>query len=590
MSGSLDRPGVAVRDGQPTQWAGALLLSLCGLLAVGCALRDGGEVLDIDIDGSPVDAATLPFIPGVLKSSWLMQDAAGDPWLAVSIPDDILTPTTGERSLTNVDGPLHMYQLSPPYDHYRLDVDSTILPRAPAQSLCSYRLDKEGSWWLSLLQPGSRESTRFEAGPIQPRILCGQRSLAYWQDGSDNLFVYVLRRRPDGSVVRLDLPWPREANPKGQQGPLSFDDREGALFVIDGNYHRQVYYLDTGEIVDLGAMDWSAGADRYYIGIDFDGALIVYNLDTRRQQPIGYRVSPAGTLLGIDVEHREIITCDWDGVRAVALPTDGQPSPVVAPQRVLDASPCQNRLTRTLPRVSGVLRYIPDNTYNIAALGYEERAVPLDGSLPPRIMARIPPDTGTDDGEGESSEMMSPPELKIRLLQICQNRATVTTTTPAGMYGLGVSDGWLNGQRFMERGRDVLFSADCGTLYFKEHTANVRKLGTLHSLPVPADPSDSTPLPTPLRLSFNVGVIRLLADGRLLASTDLAVLGSQNRLIAIDVAARRGRALAWGVNAVTNAWPLGFYYPGRSEVLVEVKDGSTGGLHGMFLLDAGSAK
>ena len=106
-------------------------------------------------------------------------------------------------------------------------------------------------------------------------------------------------------------------------------------------YHRQVYYLDTGEIVDLGAMDWSAGADRYYIGIDFDGALIVYNLDTRRQQPIGYRVSPAGTLLGIDVEHREIITCDWDGVRAVALPRDGQPSPVVAPQRVLDASPAR---------------------------------------------------------------------------------------------------------------------------------------------------------------------------------------------------------------------------------------------------------
>ena len=134
-----------------------------------------------------------------------------------------------------------------------------------------------------------------------------------------------------------------------------------------------------------------------------------------------------------------------------------------------------------------------------------------------------------------------------------------------------------------------LFPPTAGTLYFKEHTANVRKLGTLHSLPVPADPSDSTPLPTPLRLSFNVGVIRLLADGRLLASTDLAVLGSQNRLIAIDVAARRGRARLGGERR-HQCLAAGFYYPGRSEVLVEVKDGSTGGLHGMFLLDAGSAK
>ena len=71
MSGSRSA-GVAARDGQPTRRAGALLLSLCGLLAVGCALRDGGEVLDIDIDGNPVDAATLPFMPGVFKSSWLM--------------------------------------------------------------------------------------------------------------------------------------------------------------------------------------------------------------------------------------------------------------------------------------------------------------------------------------------------------------------------------------------------------------------------------------------------------------------------------------------------------------------------------------
>jgi hypothetical protein len=567
------------------------LVALCSLLVSGCALRDGGEMLDIEISGNPVDAASLPFIPGVLKSSWLMQGEGGTPWLAVSVPDDILTPTTTERSVTMVEGPLHLYQLIPPYDHYRLDVQFTTLPRSPAGSMCVQRLAKDGTYFLSLLQPGNHQSNSFEVGPLQPKILCGQRTLAYWNDSADNLFLYVLRRDPDGSVVRKDLPWPTEANPKYQQGPIVFSDREEVLFVVDGNYHTRAYYLDSGEIVDLGAMDFGATVDRYYIGVDYDGAVVAYDIHTRKQGRVGYRVSPFGTFLGFDVEHREIITCDWDGVRAVALPAAGQPAPIIAPQRVLDSTPCENRLRRILPRLAGVLSYSPEtvvNDQNVVQF-YEDRAVPLDGSLPPRIMYRYTADPSPPKmSEGEPDPEEPPaPEPRFTKLQLCQNRATVTTTTPAGMYGLGVSDGWLNGQRFMERGRDVTFAADCGTMYFKEHVANVRRLGTLYAQSVPADPGERAGLPDPLRLSFNVGMIRLLADGRLLASTDLAVLGSQNRLIAIDVATRQARALAWGVSAVTNAWSLGYSYPGRTEVLVEVKDGSVGGLHGLFILDAG---
>lgn len=595
MSHPRERWRAAGLDCQAAWTRGASLLVLGSLLTLGCALRDGGERLDIEFVGEPVDAATLPFVPGVLKSSWLMQGAEGTPWLAVSVPDDILTPsTTPERQPTSVDGPLHLYQLIPPYDHYRLDVESAILPPAPAESLCARRLAQDGTWWLSLLQPGNPQSNRFDAGPLQPTVLCGQRSLAYWFDGPDNVFLYVLRRTSDGSVVRRDLPWPTEANPKYHQGPTAFDDREEVLFVVDGNYHTQAYYLDSGEIVDLGALDWGAGAGRYHIGVDFDGAVLVYSLDSRRQRKVGYRVSPFGTILGIDLEQREIITCDWDGVRAVALPAEGQPSPTIAPQRVLDSSPCKIKFTyrRSLPRLSGVLSYVPDLVEEEESgrdLSYQDRAVPLDGSLPPRTMYRYTADPSADPpmtGSGADA-LPSPPELKYSKLFLCQNRATVTTTTPAGMYGAGVSDGWLNGERFMERGRETTFSTDCGTMYFKEHSANVRKLGTLYAMSVPADPGNSGPLPTPLRLSFNVGTIKLLADGRLLAPTDMAVLGSQNRLTLIDLARRQGRPLAWGVNAVTGAWSLGHYFPGRHEVLVEVKDGSTGGIHGMLLLDPG---
>lgn len=596
MSRQSDRSRAAPLRCRPAWLRWVPLLALGSLLTGGCALRDGGERLDIEILGEPVDAATLPFVPGVLKSSWLMQAAEGTPWLAVSVPDDILTPSsTSERLPTSVDGPLHLYQLIPPYDHYRLDVESTILPPAPAQSLCVRRLAPDGTWWLSLLQPGNPQPNRFEAGPLQPTILCGQRSLAYWHDGPDNVSLFVLSRRADGSVVRRELPWPNEANTKYSQGPTGFDEREEVLFVVDGNYHTQVYYLDTGEIVDLGAMERGANAGRYHIGIDFDGAVLAYNLDSRKQKKVGYRVSPYGNVLGIDLEQREIITCDWDGVRAVALPAEGQPSPVIAPQRVLDGSPCNfeiSFLRRTLPRFHGVLSYVPDlvkeeDTGRV--LSYQDRAVPLDGSLPPRTMYRFTAEPPADPPMmGQESETLpSPPELRFSKLLLCQNRATVTTTTPAGMYGAGVSDGWLNGLRFMERGREVTFSSDCGTMYFKEHSANVRKLGTLYAMAVPADPSEGGPLPTPLRLSFNVGTIKLLADGRLLAPTDMAVLGSQNRLTLIDLAKRQGRPLAWGVNAVTGAWSLGAYFPGRTEVLVEVKDGSTGGLHGMLILDPG---
>ena len=62
---------------------------VCGLwLAVttGCAISDGVQPLDIRIVGNPVDAATLPFIPGLLRGARLLQDEGARPWLAVSMP------------------------------------------------------------------------------------------------------------------------------------------------------------------------------------------------------------------------------------------------------------------------------------------------------------------------------------------------------------------------------------------------------------------------------------------------------------------------------------------------------------------------
>lgn len=557
----------------------ATLLTLLGLS--GCSLREGAAVLDVQVVGVPTDATALPLIPGSLRSSRLLAGQDGDPWLAVSAPDEILTPGVVEPS-SELEGPLHIYQLTPPGGHYRVDAQYTLLPPAPAQSLCSYGMGKDGVWRISLLRVGSAETNQFEAGTQTPLLLCGQRTLAFWHIGRDNHILPLLRRYPDGSVYRKDLPWPNDANPMYEQGPQFFDEREEVLFIIDGDYHTLVRYIDSDETIDIGPMYWGRTVDRLYIGMDFDGALWMYDIDARKLLPIGYRVSTIGNVIGIRSDRHEIVTCDWDGLRAVSLPRVGQPPRVSAPQRVLDATPCEVPISM-LERLDNVVVYSP----NAAAESYQVRAVPLDGSAAPSIMLNnVTEILRPVEGSAALRNVVSRSEGVV-VSAVCQNRATYYRTTPEGVYGLGVSDGWMNGQRFMERGRDARFSLDCNTLYFKEHAANVRKLGTLFAQPVPPDLTHDLPLPPPLRLAYNVGLIALMPDGRLLASTDLAVLGSQNRLVAIDLERRQAQALAWGVSAVTRALFVGSYFPGRREVVIEVRDGSVGGLHGMVVVDGG---
>lgn len=565
--------------GRRAAWGARVGIVALGLS--GCALRDGAEALDIQVLGAPTDSATLPLIPGSLRSSRLLSGKDGDPWLAVSSPDEILSPSTTEPT-AELEGPLHIYQLTPPNAHYRLDSQYTRLPSTPAQSLCSYGIDKDGVWRVSLLQVGNPDTNRFDAGVKAPLLLCGQRSLAFWQRSPDNHILPVIRRYPDGSVYRRDLPWQNEANPMYEQGPQFFDAQEEVLFFIDGDYHTLAMYIDSNEIVDLGPMYWGRSVDRLYIGMDFDGALWMYDIDVRQILPIGFRVSTIGNVVGIRLSQREIVTCDWNGLRAVSLPQIGQPKRITAPQRVLDATPCEVPVS-TLEKLDSVIVYSPD----AGSEAYQVRAVPSDGSAAPSIMLNgVTEVMRPVEGSAALRNIISRSEGVV-VSGVCQNRATFYRTTPEGVYGLGVSDGWMNGQQFMERGRDTRFSLDCNHLYFKEHAANVRKLGTLYAQPVPLDTTRDQPLPVPLRLAYNVGLIALMPDGRLLASSDLAVLGSQNRLMAIDIQTRTAQALAWGVSAVTRVQFVGSYFPGRREIVVEVRDGSVGGLHGMVVVDGG---
>jgi hypothetical protein len=303
-----------------------------------------------------------------------------------------------------------------------------------------------------------------------------------------------------------------------------------------------------------------------FIYIDLDGYLYVYHLAEKVRQPIGFRLGPSGQLSGFAAARNEIVTCDWDGLRAVTLPRPGETPPVIAPQRVLDKTPCSTSASQLTPLTSLIL-YTP----TVEPPGSELRSVRLDSPAPPKVLVREPSGSGP------------------RILGICQDRAVPYTRDPPDRYGPSVNDGWLGSYRFMERGREVRFPPDCSRVFFKEHAANFRRLGELRAAPVPADGnSDLDGLPPQKRLARNVGFNRVAPDGRVLALTELGVIGPQNRLAIIDdkPEAPRGlvRPLLHSINAVTGALFVGSYIFGRREVVLEVKDTDPGRQSGLLIV------
>ena len=189
-----------------------------------------------------------------------------------------------------------------------------------AQSLCAvFKKPRENTYTVSLMRPGEQKGALLTPLPSNPVVLCGQRTLVAYPTGLDPTHLDVQRRLPNGEVTQLWLPWPRGANPDWDQGPRGFDQDEDVLIVINGDYHTQIYYLDTKEVVDLGPVYLGATVAGHYVYIDFDGFLHAFALNEQRTLHLGFRLSPDGQLLGVDVDHLAVLTCDWDGVRAVAI-------------------------------------------------------------------------------------------------------------------------------------------------------------------------------------------------------------------------------------------------------------------------------
>lgn len=540
-----------------------ILICACLNLAA-CAWNIGEDQLDLVETGVPIDAQKQQFLPWLLRDVHLLVGPDGAPWLAAPGNSSELDDLDTDDPQGGVLGSISVFRLVPPFAGYALPPvvqRISFFPPVPSHSICSYRQGGTESWLVSFRRIDQAVAPEFPTGPQPPLLICGQRTMAYWQPSSDNSYIYILRLADDGTVVQQRLQWPVGARPDIQQGPVGFDENEKVLFVTDGDYRTLAYYLDSPAKVDLGVLYWGQTRGSRYVAIDLDGFINSFDIPTMRNQTAGFRLGPYGQLLGVDEDRREVLTCDWDGLRAVSLPQPALPSTVVANQRVLDPQPCLAGSSQ-LPALGtgSVVLYSPASDPS----GQEVRAATMGSPTPPKILVR-------PGGQ--------------RLLGVCGDSTVAYSLDPADRYGPSVSDGWIGSQRYMERGRETRFSPTCDRVYFKEHAANVRKLGDLRSAPVPSpDGGDASPLPRPRRLGRNAGFYRVAPDGKLLAMVDLSVVGVENRLLLIDDARGEAQALAHSINAVTGVLFIGSFLPDRREILLEVRDSDPGRQAGLLLV------
>jgi hypothetical protein len=556
----------------------SLLALLLTCTAWACAYNLSDDQLDVVETGTASDAQQQPFLPWLLRDVRLLVGADGTPWLAMPTEAQPAATTDGPDLHGGLLGGLTVRRLAAPFDSYAVPPQQlNLFPSAPAQAICAYRRDPQsGRFVVSLHRADLPTLFEFPGGPTEPQLLCGQRSLAYWQAEGSSGSVYslhLLRLQPDGSVVHRQLPWPADARPDLQQGPIAFDDQEDVLLVVDSNYQTSAVYLDTPDVVNLGVLYWGDSRHGRYVSIDLDGNLLVFDIASRTNQAVGFRLGPVGQLLGVDERRRQLVTCDWDGLRAVGLPLPGRPSPTVAPQQILDPDPClvSGSQLPALTRPEGAKPPLPSPvlTYTPATSppGSEVRALRFDRSRPPKVLIRL-----------------SSSDSDLRILGSCQDLPIAYSFDPIARYGPGVSDGWIGDYRFMERGRELRYDPACQWAFFKEHAADVRKLGELRALPLPPSGQPTAASPAPLRLGRNVGFNRVAPDGRLLAVVDLGVVGPQNRVQLIDPDRRQAQNLLSSLAVVTGALFIGSLLPDRREVLLEARDQDPGRQTGLLLL------
>lgn len=249
---------------------------------------------------------------------------------------------------------------------------------------------------------------------------------------------------------------------------------------------------------------------------DGDGRLTVHS--TRDETSLDLGVQPVNFVF--DNPQENLLVCSEAGLRRVAADGSGA--------AMLDTAPCDTDILR----VSGAVVYYKS--------GSSLRSVRIDGSTPPQQAWAGP--IG-------------------QLLAVSTKYGLVYSLESPITYGTGIGDGWIGDWQFMQRGRRPSFSGDGTRLRWLENAARTDSSGDLTS----ATLADHVVL----HLSRNVRTTSELADGRLLAISNAAFKGTQNRLIVIDEASRTAR---WVVDSARDYLRI----PGSQDLLVKIVVGQLG--------------
>jgi hypothetical protein len=248
---------------------------------------------------------------------------------------------------------------------------------------------------------------------------------------------------------------------------------------------------------------------------DGDGRLVVHS--TREDKSLDLGVQPLALAFS---QQDFLLACAEGGLRRVALDGSGE--------AVVDAAPCNPDILRA----SGSLIYYKS--------GEDLRRAAVDGSAPPQVALAGP--VG-------------------QLFTVSPRWGLVYSLDSPVTYGSGIGDGWLGDWQFMQRGRRPSFSSDGNRLRWLDNAARSDNSGDLSSATIANRQV--------VHLSRNVRTTLELADGRVLAISNAAFKGTQNRLIVIDEARRTAR---WVVDSARDFVRI----PGTQELLVKIIVGQLG--------------
>jgi hypothetical protein len=419
-----------------------------------------------------------------------------------------------------------------------------------------FMLDQGNRWWIALIEKNNTlRDVRLEDGAAESAVLTtglvvGERYFYFIHLGMDpqNDPTMVTIREVGSTAMPSTLsfppgdpvlvPGPADSEflywippaPAGQSLPPGADSNF-RIFKRDGTLTREITPPDTGDpsIEPYNEIAWS-GDGKWLYSQDYQNRIERHSTTSLTDVDYGIRDKD----FFID-EYRQTIWAIGDmGIQKV--PLDG------SAVTTLEPTPCQPTIFYLITGTDNVDRF-----FYLTASGVF-RAVPVDGSGPPVDQ----PETGLE-----------------RIYTFSADGSPIYTKDPGDKYIYGAGDGWLHDWNFMERGFGVSPSRDGKVLRWLEHAAQTSGSGDLLSAPIPPE-GQAASAQAPLRLARNVHQASELADGRVLAESNRAFIGTQNRVIAID---EKARVATWVATSTR-----GFeFVPGtEKEILADVVTQASG--------------